>query len=302
MLRSILVPLDGSQLAERALAHATALSVPTAARLILMRAITEHDSQGVAARYLFDTAEELRGRGFVCETVTPVGSAAAWVVAEASVGAVDLVAMSTHGRTGPGRWLFGSVAESVVASSPLPVLLERAWQPIRRELLLAEQPKFLVPLDGSPFAESALEPAAALAEDVGAELLLLRVEHYATEVVRDEYGRTIAYLDELENTAAQVAGEYVDVLAGTVSTRWPGVAIHTSVQFGAPAACIAETANKVGAALVYMATHGRTGLSRAVMGSVAGQVLEHGNTPLVLVRPAAVPTTSERSTVAATVG
>jgi nucleotide-binding universal stress UspA family protein len=78
-----------------------------------------------------------------------------------------------------------------------------------------------------------------------------------------------------------VAGEYIDVLAGTVSKRWPGVAIHTSVQFGAPAARIAETANKVGAALVYMATHGRTGLSRAVMGSVAGQVLEHGNTPLV---------------------
>ena len=65
MLRSILIPLDGSQLAERALAYATAISVATGARLILMRAIGSSDTRGAAARYLFDTAEELRARGFV---------------------------------------------------------------------------------------------------------------------------------------------------------------------------------------------------------------------------------------------
>jgi hypothetical protein len=69
----------------------------------------------------------------VCETVTPHGSPAAWIAAEAAVGPVDLVAMTTHGRSGPNRWLFGSLAESVVASSPVPVLPERAWQPVRRE-------------------------------------------------------------------------------------------------------------------------------------------------------------------------
>ena len=291
MLRSILVPLDGSQLAERALAYATAISVPTGARLILMRAIKASDTKGVAARYLFDTAEELRARGFVCETVTPHGSPAEWIAAEAGVGPVDLVTMTTHGRSGPGRWLFGSVAESVVASSPVPVLVERAWQPIRRESLLTDQPTLLVPLDGSTFAESALEPAAGLAEDLGAELVLVRVEHASTGVLRDEYGRTIAYLDELEDRTEQLAGDYLGQLASGARRRWPGVPIHTKVQFGIPAASIAEAATTTGAALVFMATHGRTGLRRAVMGSVAGQLLERGSTPLVLIRPSATPTT-----------
>jgi nucleotide-binding universal stress UspA family protein len=290
MLRSILVPLDGSQFAERALAYATALSVSTSARLILMRAISDSDTKGVAARYLFDTAEELRARGFVCETVTPHGSPAAWIAAEAGVGPVDLVAMTTHGRSGPNRWLCGSVAESVVASSPVPVLLERAWQPIRREPLLADQPTLLVPLDGSALAESAIEPAAAFADDLGAELVLLRVEHLATDVLRDEYGRTIAYLDELDDRAEQLARDYLDQVAVEARKRWPGVPIHTNVRFGAPAACITEAATAAGAALVFMATHGRSGLRRAVMGSVAGEVLEHGSTPLVVIRPTALPT------------
>src|SRR5205823_6029813 len=75
-----------------------------------------------------------------------------------------------------GRWWFGSVAEAVVAHSRLPVLLDRAWQPSQRELLLADQPRLLVPLDGSMFAESVLEVAAGLADDLGAELVVVRVD------------------------------------------------------------------------------------------------------------------------------
>src|ERR1700730_18444386 len=114
MLRSILIPLDGSQLAERALEYATAISVPTAARLILMRAVAETEARHSAERYLNEMADELRGRGFACETASAVGSAADWIVAEVDAREVDLIAMSTHGRTGPGRWLFGSITESVV--------------------------------------------------------------------------------------------------------------------------------------------------------------------------------------------
>jgi nucleotide-binding universal stress UspA family protein len=77
----------------------------------------------------------------------------------------------------------------VVAHSPVPVLLERAWHPIRREPLLVDVPRLLVPLDGSPFSECALEPAARLAEDIGAEMTLLRVEAEPKHVVTDETAR-----------------------------------------------------------------------------------------------------------------
>jgi nucleotide-binding universal stress UspA family protein len=299
MLRAILVPLDGSRLAERALEYATAIAVPTGARLILMRAVAETEARHAAERYLNDTAFGLRERGFDCFTATPVGSAADWIVAEAESREVDLVAMSTHGRTGPGRWLFGSIAESVVASSPAPVLVERAWQPIRREPMFTERPTLLVPLDGSAFAESALEPAGRLANDLVGELVLLRVEARATEVLRDEFGRTIEYLDQQEDRARELASDYLNRAASAVRTQWPSLPVHTETRLGAPAACIAEAATSTNAAIVFMATHGRTGLRRAVMGSVAGQVLEHGSTPLVLIRPAATATPASAAPIAA---
>ena len=109
--------------------------------------------------------------------------------------------------------------------------------------------------------------AAALAEDLSAELVLLRVEHEPTEVWRDEYGRPIAYLDEQKARAQQLAGDYLDQVVDSARKQWPGVPIHTNVQFGVPAVRIAEVATTTGAALVFMATHGRTGLRRAVMGT-----------------------------------
>lgn len=302
MLRTILVPLDGSRLAERALEYATAIAVPTGARLILMRAVAETEARHAAERYLKDTAFGLREQGFDCDVATPVGSAADWIVAEAESREVDLVTMSTHGRTGPGRWLFGSIAESVVASSLAPVLLERAWQPIRRAPLLSERPTLLVPLDGSRFAESALQPACRLAHDLGGELVLLRVEARATDVLRDDSGRTVAYVDQQDERARQVASDDLNRLASAVRLQWPGVPVHTETRLGAPASGIAEAATSTNSALVFMATHGRTGLRRAVMGSVAGQVLEHGTTPLVLIRPAATEPAAVPSTAGASYG
>jgi nucleotide-binding universal stress UspA family protein len=296
MLRSILVPLDGSELAERALAYATALSIPTGARLILVRAVRAHtlpgtdqrsaqaDAVRAAEEYLFDVAVGLIGRGFQCECATPYGNAAKWIVEDAGLRHADLIVMTTHGRTGPGRWLLGSVAESVVANASVPVLVERAWRPIRREPLLMEQPRLLVPLDGSAFAEAALEPAAALAIDLGARLVLLRVESKPVDVLKDSTGRVLAYVDQLLEQASSVATDYLQGLAERVANQWPGVTVQTEVVFGEPSAAIAEAARDPGAALIVMATHGRTGAPRAVMGSVAGRVLEQGNVPLVLVR------------------
>jgi nucleotide-binding universal stress UspA family protein len=302
MLRTILVPLDGSRLAERALKYATAIAVPTGAGLILMRVVVETEARQAAERYLNDTARGLRQRGFDCDTATPARSAADWMVAEAESREVDLVAMSTHGRTGPGRWLFGSVAESVVASSLVPVLVERAWQPIRRDPLLTERPTLLVPLDGSALAELALQPACDLADNLGGELILLRVDARATDVLRDEFGRTIESVDQQEDRARELAGDYLNRAASAVRTQWPSLPVHTETGLGAPAAGIVDAATRANAAIVFMATHGHTGLRRAVTGSVAGEVLEQGTTPLILIRPAQARTPASAAPIAAGAG
>jgi len=304
MLHKILVPLDGSALAERALEDATALSVSTAATLVLMRAVEVHTLPGLdertaeaeatadAASYLRVEAERLLRRGFTCEIATPYGPAADWIQAEATLRHVDLIVMSTHGRTGPGRWLFGSVAEAVLARTTVPVLLVRAWQPEERELLLGDQPCLLVPLDGSAFAEAALPTAAALADDVGARLVLIRIQPRPHDVVKTEQGRVLAYIDQQEAALVSEATVYLDRVALRLGQQWPTVPVSTRVELGDPAVSITDTATNINAALIVMATHGRTGLSRVRLGSVAGRILEHSTTSLVLVRPSSSDSTT----------
>jgi nucleotide-binding universal stress UspA family protein len=303
MLHTILIPLDGSALAERALAYATALSVPTAARLVLLRVVIAPSSAemrfdeaqaralGGAERYLADVASDLRRRGFRVEPAARRASKpAAAIGSEASECAADLIVMTSHGRTGPGRWIFGSVAESVVAGSRVPVLVERATQPIQRELLLSDAPLLLVPLDGSGHAEAALQTAVKLAGDLGGELMLLGVE--TPNDVLDAEADVAVYFNRLEPPERVEAAEYLARTAERVARQAPQIAVHTQVRWGYPAEEIVAAATETGAALVVMATHGRTGLNRAVVGSVAGRVLEHGSTPLVLVRPP-LPATSQ---------
>jgi nucleotide-binding universal stress UspA family protein len=297
MLRKILVPLDGSELAEQALSQATALSVSTGATLILVRAAVGHTLPGAdaglaqaraiadAEEYLQVVATRLNDRGFRCEIAVPYGAAADWIQEEALLRHADLIVMSTHGRSGPQRWLFGSVAEEVVSKSSLPVLLVRAWLPEHRELLLEERPRVLVPMDGSTFAEAALPEAAALADEIGAELVLIRIQPRPTDVLKGEDGHVVAYLDQQEASLIREATEYLDSVAQNLTRRSPDVPVSTRTRLGDATAGIVGCAQEIGAALIVMATHGRTGLARMALGSVAGRVLETGSTPLILIRP-----------------
>jgi nucleotide-binding universal stress UspA family protein len=290
MLKTILVPLDGSALAEEALPYACTLSIPTAARLILMRAsYALHQEQliKVAEDYLAPHVLNLRQRGFQTESTVFDGDAAQGIVEEARRNDADLVVMVTHGRTGPGHWILGSVAEAVLASCSVPVLLVRAWQQPKTALLLEDQPRLLVPLDGSAFAEGALQTAAALAEDLGAELILTRVDRPPAGVQYRDDGRVLAYVDQQEAELEFSEHSYLDKVAARVTSTRPELRILTDVRFAEPAAGIAQAAATLDAALVVMATHGRTGFSRMRLGSVAGQTLKEGVVPLVLIGPCA---------------
>jgi nucleotide-binding universal stress UspA family protein len=90
-----------------------------------------------------------------------------------------------------------------------------------------------------------------------------------------------------------LASDYLESAARQLSERWPSLSVDVQVRLGDPAAAIDQTVATTGAALVVMATHGRTGLRRSIMGSIAGQVLERGTVPLVLVRPSVL--TPERA-------
>jgi nucleotide-binding universal stress UspA family protein len=143
MYRRILVPLDGSKLAEGVLPHAKSLAYSEGAELILITvaanpaidfafsdpglaqsAIEEQEER--SQKYMADIEHGLREAGFKTSSLLRIGSVAETILGVAEELQVDIIAMSTHGRTGPARWLLGSIAERVVHNSKVPVLLIRA--------------------------------------------------------------------------------------------------------------------------------------------------------------------------------
>lgn len=143
MYRKILVPLDGSKVAEGVLPHAKELAYSEGAELILLNvganpaldfvfsdpglaqsAVQEQEERSKA--YMIEIESQLKAAGFKTSTVLRVGAVADVILGVAEELQVDVIAMSTHGRTGPARWLLGSVAERVVHNSKVPVLLIRS--------------------------------------------------------------------------------------------------------------------------------------------------------------------------------
>ena len=287
--RAILVPLDGSELAERALGPARQLAVATGATLLLVQVVPEHDRGAVtglsdeieeAQRYLAGLACRLRapGGGESAPTILTQacsGDPAARIVREAEQWHTELIVMSTHGRGGLGRLVRGSVADAVLRASSVPVLLVPARCGAVRGLV---GDVVLAPVDGSAFAEVALGRAAELARELCAPLVVLHAVHYPPTPV-EGLAPTFAMIDELMADGRA----YVDGLVAQV--RRAGVDARGEVVVGLPAGVILDRAERLNAAAVVMATHGRGGLSRLAFGSVADEVLRHVRRPLLLLRP-----------------
>jgi nucleotide-binding universal stress UspA family protein len=295
MLKNILVPLDGSDLAEGALACAEVLARRCGAALTLVRATQVGHTLGAlgtaqmramdeAEAYLSGLAETLADRGIQVATGVPYGSAAGWITEEAEFRKADLIVMATHARTGPDRWLRGSVAEAVVSHATVPVLMLRSGVDLRSaERLEQPTPTLVVPLDGSPFAEAALPVAGELATLLEAQLVLVSVLPAPGQPVAGE-GAIVTYVGE---TFERLQTEAHSYLATTASRLGPAVATEAVVRLGEPAEQIALEAEQRSAAAVIMATHGRAGAVRSLLGSVAGGVLHRVMTPVVVVRPSA---------------
>ena len=138
----------------------------------------------------------------------------------------------------------------------------------------------LVPLDGSTLAETALPPAVGLAREHGARMVLLRAVEAHTVPMGDPVQAQVEAVREAEG--------YVDGVRERV--RHTGVAsVETSVWYGPPAESIVEAAHYRGADLIVMSSHGRTGLGRLVLGSIAERVLRATRVPILLIRPGDAP-------------
>ncbi len=138
MFKKILVPLDGSAVAEAILPQVTELARVHDAEMVVLRVALAHSFPGAdpteaqlhvvqeSEKYLEEVEQGLKGGGLRVSTVVRYGHAAEEILDHAAFAGVDLIAMSTHGRTGVGRWVLGSVTEKVLRASSTPLLLVRA--------------------------------------------------------------------------------------------------------------------------------------------------------------------------------
>jgi nucleotide-binding universal stress UspA family protein len=304
MYSKVVIPLDGSELAEGVLGHVTEVIRDRGSRVYLLsvspltrgmssvpldvpppntiQAERNRVEQELTA-YLQTIAERLGPSVADVQVDVRFGRQADEILGFVSDVDADLIAMSTHGRSGIGRWVFGSVAERILRGASCPVLLVRAGQ----TQLRTPYQRILVPLDGSELAEQVLPYVKALIRPGHTRVFLVSV---LTTGLGD---RTVTLLTSyppglrLATTALHHAEvqlqSYLRSVAAAVR-EW-GATVHYAIQRGSPADEILAYAAEVEADLVSMTTHGFSGLSRWVYGNVAGKVLQGAHSPVLLVRP-----------------
>ncbi len=288
MFTTILVPLDGSSLAECAIPYAEALAARSNARLELVRAETSGITGSrvtvihEALAYLEKIASGLRARGVMVGTHAPYGAPTAGVIAEARRLAADLIVMASHGRSGFGHLAYGSIAEEILDRAPAPVLLVSARPESSGAATMMGAPRLLVPLDGSIQAEYAIPLARELATTFDGSIVLLQA--LEPQRVGSPVPSSEAWPDMSEEARKRevAALEYLHAVA---SQDLAGVATLCVVRTGSPAAVIAAVYPDYGVTMVVMATHGNHGLARFFFGSVAADALHAVSSPFLLIGP-----------------
>ena len=297
MFNKILVPLDGSELSERALAPALALAQKPGRIVTLLRVPLARST--LAARlerfdsYVKDwaqkqhTEERLRAETYL-EALKATHTGAGYnletcVANEEVLDSIlelgkrhDVIVMSTHGYSGLTKLMMGSVTERVLAAAECPVLVIRSTKPIQR---------ILVPLDGSALSETAIAPALEAAVRFKAAVALFRAADEVTGFGRiqltglDETDIATRWRDRLMNEAENYLNALVIPPEAALQVSREAVVSDT------PGFRILDYAQRHEIDLIVMATHGRTGLAKWIYGSVTEKVLRNSQSSMLVIRP-----------------
>jgi nucleotide-binding universal stress UspA family protein len=285
MYQKIIVPLDGSKTAEQILPYARLFARAYDIPVELLRV------EEPAARPAFWPPQptsaylpEVSGRYFSAplraDRVEESGKPAEVIVDRAKANPDCVIAMTTHGLSNVRRWLLGSVASKVVQSAVNPLLLLRALDEAPPEVALKS---IVVPLDGSGLAERIFPHVVSVAKKMKLAVELVRV--YDPSVTAYPV-LDMPYLESLERYREEMRHEAETYLDGkSHELRAEGVTrVSATVIQGDPASEIIGLARKTPENLIAMSTHGRSGIGRWLLGSVAEKIVQHSRDPVLLVR------------------
>ena len=275
-IRKVVVPLDGSSFSEHALPLAMSIAVPAGARLELVRVADPSqratDVETVQG-YLNTTAARVRETTPVDAGSTVLSGRVAEQILEHAVnGGADLVVMATHGGGPFTRAWFGSVADELVRTMPLPLLLVRP-RDVPPDLSTPRVPRrIVITLDGSPLAEQILDPAVSLGALWKADYRLLRVVRPGMDL--DETGR------QQDEAKAYLMNVWERFLTPRKASYWN----TRAVAMPDVASWILKYANSRDD-LIALTTRGLGGLDRLLVGSVADKVIRGSAGPVLVRRP-----------------
>ena len=298
MYTRMLIPLDGSTVAEQVLPYARffarALTIPVELlEVVDPEAITllSNPKQGryvdtlLAERaqsgktYLEAIARSFEGANV--KWFVEKGKAEEVVIEEAAADKDTLIVMATHGRSGIQRWLLGSVADKVLHGATNHLLLIRASD-LGKTGGEAALKTVVVPLDGSPLAEKVLPYVVDLAKKMKLQVVFTRAYALPPAMTAEEYG---TYMEELVNRIESEARNYLAEKVNEVKEK--GLENAASVvNFGYSAEEIITLARETPDNFIAMCTHGRSGIQRWVLGSVTERVVRHSGDPVLIIRAA----------------
>jgi len=291
----IVVPLDGSELSERAIPYAALYAKTFGGRLLLatvwegaddaltsiLPAVAEDlfkEGERYYEKYLAKVAEKYMVDGVKIDAEVLAGNAAETILKLIEDRHADVLALSTHGRSGLGRWWYGSVAGEVAQRASIPRLIvgpKVLSQPAKAIKVDA----VVVPLDGSKLSESALEHGVRIAKAFDAALHIVQVISPASQTFLFDVPSVTSV-----DIATQIEQGVEEYLKGVGQRLANEAKVMTCVLRGPPADELVEYVETHGVDLVVMASHGRGGLVRVALGSVADRLLQ-GDAPVYLIRP-----------------
>ncbi|WP_336037997.1 universal stress protein [Halobacterium yunchengense] len=270
----ILVPTDGSEHAARAAEHAALLADAFDAAVHVVSVVDDgSEERRDAAREAVDAVESLVADGARVETAILDGVPEDAILAYADDHGADLVAMGTHGRTGVDRYVAGSVTEAVVRHADAPVLAVRATEESRPR----SYEDVLVPTDGTPTADAAVDHGVAIADAFDATVHVVNVVDTGGTHASPTYELTREMVAELEAAGQRVVEDVAE------RARDAGVNATTYVHEGHAAEGILDYVDDHGVDLTVMGTRGESGLTRFLLGSTAERVIRHSPVPVVAV-------------------
>lgn len=299
--RPILIPLDGTDVAEGILPYVCQIARSTNLPLILHGVVdpnaidyptsaashaiykdqVEAGALAHATNQLRTIASRLEDECVKTNIKTTLGRPADEILRVAAEEKCGMIAMSTHGRNAIGRTILGSVTDRVVHTSSTPVL---TIVPEKSEAYLGGDgvrlERVMLPLDGSELAEQAIPYVEALARALSLEVLLVRVVDIEYPVYAysayTQLGRITD--DRIKEAAVYLEGLYRDL-------KSKGLTVRTRVLRGSPAQALLNLAHRTPNDLIAMTTHGRSGLSRWLTGSVANALIRASDDPVLVIRP-----------------